>query len=86
MKNFNALGIILISCLFTNAYAQTKTNSAVAKPTKAVIATTTAVTNDPVLVNVAGQNITRSEFERVYYKNNNKGHQIFAQSYLYPCP
>ncbi len=73
MKNFNALGIILISCLFTNAYAQKKTNSAVAKPTKAVIATTTAVTNDPVLVNVAGQNITRSEFERVYYKNNNKG-------------
>ena len=73
MKNFNALGIILISCFFTNAYAQKKTNSATVKPTKAVTATAPAAISDPVLVNVAGQNITRSEFERVYYKNNNKG-------------
>jgi len=71
MKNFNALGIILISCFFTNAYAQKKTNSATVKPTKAV--TAPVAISDPVLVNVAGQNITRSEFERVYYKNNNKG-------------
>lgn len=28
--------------------------------------------NDPVLLKVAGENITKSEFERVYYKNNNK--------------
>ncbi|MBK7855181.1 MAG: hypothetical protein IPJ79_09960 [Bacteroidetes bacterium] len=27
---------------------------------------------DPVLLKVAGENITKSEFERVYFKNNSK--------------
>ncbi len=33
---------------------------------------TQAQTKDSVLLNVAGNNITKAEFERVYYKNNNK--------------
>src|ERR1041384_4034311 len=28
--------------------------------------------NDPVLLTVAGENITKSEFDKVYHKNNNK--------------
>ena len=28
--------------------------------------------NDPILLNVAGENITKSEFLRVYQKNNTK--------------
>jgi len=32
--------------------------------------------NDPVLLNVAGENITKSEFLKVYQKNNNKEQEI----------
>lgn len=31
-----------------------------------------AQNSDPVLLRISGENITKSEFERVYYKNNNK--------------
>lgn len=58
----------------TQTVAQTQSKPAVraqaksAKPT----APTEVTVNDPVLLTVAGDNIPRSEFDRVFRKNNNK--------------
>ncbi len=58
----------------TQTVAQKQSKPAVrvqAKPAKPA-ATTEVTVNDPVLLTVAGDNIPRSEFDRVFRKNNNK--------------
>ncbi len=59
-------GLTLLSVM-TGAMAQKKATA----PVKAAPPVVTQAV-DPVLLNVAGTNVTRSEFERVYYKNNNQ--------------
>jgi peptidyl-prolyl cis-trans isomerase SurA len=72
MKYLQMCGWILLTSTLTNAFGQTKTTNT-AKAAKALpAAAIEAKSDDPVLVTVAGNAITRSEFERVYYKNNNK--------------
>ncbi len=77
-KNILSYCLLALSIAFSNSsVAQTKTKT----PIKSSKATTTPVkpappvapvVYDPVLLNVAGENIPRSEFERVFRKNNNK--------------
>jgi peptidyl-prolyl cis-trans isomerase SurA len=65
MKNL-LLAIIVLTAY--SAVAQTSTK--VKKPVEVVAIT--PVNTDPVLLNIAGEDITRSEFERVFHKNNYK--------------
>src|SRR5437660_288700 len=77
MKKIIASYFLLALCfsVSSQSLAQAKTSrtsgTKVKPPTPAAAAATPPV-NDPVLLTVAGDNIPRSEFDRVFRKNNNK--------------
>src|ERR1700722_13709497 len=53
--------------------------------TALAVNTIKAQTKDPVLISIAGENVTKSEFEKVFRKNNSKekpGDQKAAAEYL----
>lgn len=63
---------MLMTGMFLNAWAQPKNQKSTKAAKTEVAPTEKSAANDPVLVTIAGMPVTKSEFERVYYKNNNK--------------
>lgn len=63
---------VLMTGMFLNAWAQPKNQKNTKAAKTEVAPSEKSAANDPVLVTIAGMPVTKSEFERVYYKNNNK--------------
>ncbi|KXK46455.1 MAG: PpiC-type peptidyl-prolyl cis-trans isomerase [Bacteroidetes bacterium OLB10] len=63
---------MLMTGMFLNAWAQPKNQKNTKAAKTEVAPSEKSAANDPVLVTIAGMPVTKSEFERVYYKNNNK--------------
>ncbi|MBS1763473.1 MAG: peptidylprolyl isomerase [Bacteroidetes bacterium] len=71
MMDKKLLSIALMTGMFLNAWSQPK-NSKTSPVATASATTVNSTAKDPVIVTIAGSSVSKSEFERVYYKNNNK--------------
>ncbi len=69
-----------LTVISSTAFSQVKKTSPVkpAKPTQPMAVSAVKVVNDPVLLNIAGEDIVKSEFERVFRKNNRDS--VFTES------
>ncbi len=76
MKKIIANCLLIAFCFAVNTQLLAQTKSAKKMPAKPAMAAAPVVNTtkaaDPVLLTVAGDNILRSEFDRVFRKNNNK--------------
>lgn len=65
----SALSVILLSS--SVSFSQQKKAATPAKPTKPTTPVAPAAPVDPVIMNIAGKDITKSEFQSIYNKNSN---------------
>jgi peptidyl-prolyl cis-trans isomerase SurA len=65
----SALSVIFLSS--SVSFSQQKKVAAPTKPGKPAAAAVTAPPADPIIMNISGKDITKSEFQSIYNKNNN---------------
>jgi hypothetical protein len=75
----SALSVIFISS--SVSFSQQKKVAAPTKPGKPAAAAVTAPPADPIIMNISGKDITKSEFQSIYNKNRIINHLMIIFNY-----